>query len=91
MLDILRELIAVAQPYDEEYAYCNYCEDNDKSLGETLKDKMEDFKKEGIVKDYIVRCESFDVSSSLEIGYVSISWITKDGKLDGSVFHWEVC
>lgn len=90
MLDVLRGLIETAKPYNEEYAYCYYREGSEISLKEVLKNKMEDFKKEGIVKDYIISNESFDVSSSLEIGYISISWITKDGKLDGTVFHWEV-
>lgn len=90
MDNILRELIATAEPYNEDCAYCNYCGDNDKSLGEVLEDKMENLKKEGIVKDYIVSCESFDVSSSFDIGYVFISWVTKEGKLDGTTFHWEV-
>ena len=91
MLNILRELIKTAEPYDEEYAYCNYREGSEVPLREVLKNKMENFKKEGIIKDYIISNESFDVSSSLQIGYVSISWVTKDGKLDGTVFHWEVC
>ncbi len=90
MNNILRELVATAEPYNEDSAYCNYCGYNDKSLGEVLEDKMKDFKKKGNVKDYIITCESFDVSSSFSIGYVFISWITKDGKLDGTTFNWEV-
>lgn len=28
MNNVLKELITVAEPYDGEYAYCNYCEGN---------------------------------------------------------------
>lgn len=90
MSDILRELITIAGPYEEEYAYCLYRDGSDVSLREVLENKMENYKKKGVIKDYIIMQESFDVSPSLSIDYISISWITKDGELDGSVFHWEV-
>lgn len=89
MNDILRELIATAEPYNEEYFYCNYREGSEECLREVLKNKMEDFKKEGVINDFLVRQESFDVSPSLEIGDVFISWVTKDGKLDGATFNWK--
>lgn len=90
MDNILRELIATAEPYNEEYAYCNYREGSEECLGEVLENKMENFKKEGIINDFLVRQESFDVSPSLEIGYIFISWITNNAELDGATFHWEV-
>ena len=44
MLDVLRGLIETAEPYNEEYAYCNYREDSEVSLGEVLENKIKDFK-----------------------------------------------
>ena len=89
IMDILTE---AAKAFETENGYCHYnAYETEDSLEDVLTTTLENLKVEGVIKDFTLQLQSFDISPALEISYVPISWVTKDGKLDSSVFYWEAC